>query len=97
MVFQWSAPSRQGQTTGSEANDANTPAVACETQEFKEAAILSQRSVETVLQKPMQWEHHIESNIESDTRIPDTEREALIVARRGQGLFKQRVMEIERS
>ena len=69
----------------------------------KEAAILSQRSVETVLQKPMQvenadlevWEHHIESNIESDTRIPDTEREALIVARRGQGLFKQRVMEIE--
>jgi len=42
------------------------------------------------------WEHHIESKIESDSRIPDTKREALIVARRGQGLFKQRVMEIEK-
>jgi putative restriction endonuclease len=69
----------------------------------KEASMLSERSVESVLQKPMQienadlemWEHHIESKIESDSRIPDTEREALIVARQGQGLFKQRVMEIE--
>ena len=69
----------------------------------KEASILNEPSAESVLQKPMQvenadlevWEHHIESKIESDTQIPDTEREALIVARRGQGLFKQRVMEIE--
>lgn len=41
------------------------------------------------------WEHHIESIIESDPRVRDTDREALIVARRGQGLFKQRVMQIE--
>jgi putative restriction endonuclease len=41
------------------------------------------------------WEHHIEATIESDSLIPDTDREALIVARRGQGLFKQRVMQIE--
>ena len=69
----------------------------------KEASILGERSAESVNQKPIQvenadlevWEHHIEAKIESDTRIPDTEREALIVARRGQGLFKQRVMEIE--
>ncbi len=69
----------------------------------KEALMLSARSAESLTQQPMQvensdleiWEHHIETNIESDTRIPDTEREALIVARRGQGLFKQRVMEIE--
>jgi putative restriction endonuclease len=68
-----------------------------------EASTLRDRSVESALQKPMQaenadlevWEHHIESKIESDTGIPETEREALIVARRGQGLFKQRVMEIE--
>lgn len=31
-----------------------------------------------------------------DTSIGDTDREAIIRARRGQGLFKQRVMEIER-
>ena len=69
----------------------------------KEASLLSQQSVESALQKPMQvenadlelWEHHIESTIESDRQIPATEREALLVARRGQGLFKQRVMEIE--
>jgi len=69
----------------------------------KEASILSDRSAESFRQRPMQvenadlevWEHHIETKIESDNRIPDTEREALIVARRGQGLFKQRVMEIE--
>jgi hypothetical protein len=42
------------------------------------------------------WEHKIEAGIESDTRIPPTDREAIIRARRGQGLFKQRVMEIER-
>ncbi len=69
----------------------------------KEASMLSSRSGESPVEKPMNvenadleiWEHHIEANIESDTRIPDTERKALIVARRGQGLFKQRVMEIE--
>jgi len=69
----------------------------------KEAAMLSARSAESLIREPMQvenadleiWEHHIEANIESDTRITDTDREALIVARRGQGIFKQRVMEIE--
>jgi hypothetical protein len=69
----------------------------------KEASSLSARSAESLIQVPMRvdnadleiWEHHIEVNIESDVRIPDTEREALIVARRGQGLFKERVMEIE--
>jgi len=43
------------------------------------------------------WEHHIEATIESDVAIPETDREALIIARRGQGLFKQRVMAIERA
>jgi hypothetical protein len=41
------------------------------------------------------WEHHIESEIESNRQLPETDREALIVARRGQGLFKQRVMQVE--
>lgn len=42
------------------------------------------------------WEQHIESEVDRDMTIPATEREALIVARRGQGLFKERVMQIER-
>jgi putative restriction endonuclease len=71
----------------------------------KEAAVLNDRESRLTLQTlPMQqvenadlemWEHHIESEIESDARLLETEREALIVARRGQGLFKQRVMQVE--
>jgi putative restriction endonuclease len=69
----------------------------------REASLVSDRAAKAALQIPVQvenpdlemWEHHIESNIEADSRIPDTERDALIVARRGQGLFKQRVMQIE--
>jgi hypothetical protein len=41
------------------------------------------------------WEHHIESEIESEGQLLESEREALVVARRGQGLFKQRVMHVE--
>jgi hypothetical protein len=41
------------------------------------------------------WESHIEQTIQEEPDIPETERESLIVARRGQGLFKQRVMRIE--
>jgi hypothetical protein len=41
------------------------------------------------------WEHHIEAGIETDTTVPPTEREAIIRARQGQGIFKQRVMTIE--
>jgi len=68
-----------------------------------EAALLDDRAARSTIQTSMQsenadlemWEHHIESTIESDLRVPKTEREALIVARRGQGLFKQRVMQLE--
>jgi putative restriction endonuclease len=41
------------------------------------------------------WEHRLEAVIETDTSLPPTDREAIIRARRGQGLFKQRVMQIE--
>lgn len=41
------------------------------------------------------WERRLEEVVASDTSIPDTDREAIIRARRGQGLFKQRVMRIE--
>ena len=41
------------------------------------------------------WEHRIEERIQVDTAIPATDREAIIRARRGQGIFKDRVMQIE--
>ena len=42
------------------------------------------------------WEYHIEKTIEDTQEIPETERQSLIVARRGQGLFKERVLRLEK-
>lgn len=41
------------------------------------------------------WERRLEDQVETDTTLPETDREAIVRARRGQGLFKQRVMRIE--
>jgi hypothetical protein len=44
-----------------------------------------------------EWERRVETQISCDTAITDTDREALIRARRGQGLFRDRVSRIERA
>src|SRR6266478_1500648 len=41
------------------------------------------------------WESKIEQQVETDPSVNETDREAIVRARRGQGLFKQRVMRIE--
>jgi putative restriction endonuclease len=41
------------------------------------------------------WEHKIEQDIFNDTRIKETDRSAIVRARIGQGLFKERVSRIE--
>ncbi len=41
------------------------------------------------------WEHRLEEQIQTDSSVRETDREALIRARCGQGLFKQRVLRIE--
>jgi putative restriction endonuclease len=41
------------------------------------------------------WERRLEEEVENDESVGETDREAIVRARRGQGLFKQRVMEIE--
>lgn len=41
------------------------------------------------------WEEHLRLGIEQDPDLPETDRQALVVARRGQGLFRERVQEIE--
>lgn len=41
------------------------------------------------------WEEHVRQNIERDSTLTDTQRQALVLARRGQGLFRHRVQEIE--
>jgi len=42
------------------------------------------------------WEHRLEQEVVQDSSIRDTDRTAIIRARRGQGLFKERVQQIER-
>ena len=42
------------------------------------------------------WEQHFEQEVEQNSEINETQRGALVMARRGQGLFKDRVMLIER-
>jgi hypothetical protein len=41
------------------------------------------------------WEHQLEERVAADTSIRETDREAIIRARRGQGLFKQSMAQIE--
>jgi hypothetical protein len=41
------------------------------------------------------WERKIEQQVVNDVSVPETERTALIRARKGQGLFKDRVSQIE--
>lgn len=41
------------------------------------------------------WERHLEDQIRGDNRIDETTRVALVQSRRGQGLFRQRVAQIE--
>ena len=42
------------------------------------------------------WEDSLEQSIKNDVDIPETERQAIVVARRGQGKFKKNVQKIER-
>jgi putative restriction endonuclease len=43
-----------------------------------------------------EWEEHELQRVSSDATLPETDRLAIVTARRGQGLFKQNVMRIER-
>lgn len=43
----------------------------------------------------VEWEEHELNQVQADTTLPETDRQAIVLARRGQGLFKKRVMTIE--
>jgi putative restriction endonuclease len=44
-----------------------------------------------------EWEHRVEVGIRENLEIPDTERQALILSRRGQGRFRESVRQVERA
>ena len=45
----------------------------------------------------VKWEEHKMDVLRPDDRVIETDRQAIVLARRGQGLFKERVMRNERS
>ncbi len=45
----------------------------------------------------LEWEEHLQKQVISNRSLPETEKQAVILARKGQGLFKERVRKIERS
>lgn len=44
----------------------------------------------------VEWEEHLKQNLLSDETLQETEKQALVMARRGQGRFKENVRDIER-
>jgi hypothetical protein len=47
-------------------------------------------------QSVLDWEEHLRDQIYSDNTIPQTEKEQVIMARRGQGIFRHNVQRLER-
>jgi putative restriction endonuclease len=45
----------------------------------------------------IEWEEHELSQVQADHTMQETDRQAIVLARRGQGLFKKRVMALEHS
>ena len=56
-----------------------------------------QDSIEVELPAIADWEDSEQRKIEAVTEIPETQRKAIVLARRGQGLFKQNVSRFESS
>jgi hypothetical protein len=53
-------------------------------------------AVDTPSRDVSTWEDYVRDTIERDATLPETQRQAVIQARRGQGLFRQRVSFVEK-
>jgi hypothetical protein len=54
-----------------------------------------QAELELAMPDILRWEDYVADTIANNEDIPDTEREALVMARRGQGKFKKNVLQYE--
>lgn len=57
--------------------------------------VSDEEAVELAAPDINRWEDHIVESIKQDKKVEETEREALVMARRGQGKFKRNVQQIE--
>ena len=59
------------------------------------AEVVAERDIPLPNAEVILWEDHIRRSIEQDSTIQATEREALVLARRGQGRFREGVQRLE--
>jgi putative restriction endonuclease len=59
------------------------------------AELIGEETYNEPLAEVLLWEEHLRDEIMGDTTLPETERESLVMARRGQGKFKNRVKAFE--
>lgn len=64
-------------------------------QEVAPLKLAAQTIVPSVADDIEFWERRIEKDVANDTRVRETDRIAIVLARLGQGLFKERVSKIE--
>jgi putative restriction endonuclease len=57
--------------------------------------VSDQKAFEMAMPDILRWEDHVADAIAEDEEVPETEREALVMARRGQGKFKKNVLQHE--
>jgi len=57
---------------------------------------VSEPAIQSVAIGLVQWEEHELAKVATDKKLAETTREAVVLARRGQGLFKQNVMKREK-
>jgi hypothetical protein len=62
---------------------------------FARHGIVREVPVQSASAELQLWEEHLRKAIEDDTKISTTEKRDLVLARRGQGLFRRRVQQIE--
>ena len=62
---------------------------------YARAEMVAEPELLTPSAELVNWERHLQLEIESDAALTSTEKESIVLARRGQGLFRQRVQQIE--
>jgi hypothetical protein len=60
------------------------------------AGVVAESEIPTPSSESLLWEEHLREEIESNAALLTTQRLALVAARQGQGLFRERVQQIER-
>ncbi len=62
---------------------------------YARAELIAEPDLSAPSAEQVNWERHLQIQIEADAALTPTEKESIVLSRRGQGLFRQRVQLIE--